>query len=361
MEFDINKKIDDIVPLLRRIWGDRRRLVRNCVIAGVVAIIVAFSIPRKYESVVVLAPESAQGNSLSGLSSLASFAGVNMGGLTSEDALYPELYPQIVGSTTFLSELYAMNVTSSDGEINTTLFDYIGNQQKFPWWQYALILPMRLKEMLIPKDRSAVGIPEDVTYYSYSEKEHSVINKLGKLVWTSVDVGNNVITITVAMQDAKIAAQVADRVAVQLQEYVTKYRTSKAKKDYEYSETLFKEAEAIYHQKQEEYARYMDRHMLGTLKLQYKAEEERLMNEMQLAFGIYNQMAQQKELAKAKVQERTPVYTVMQPAVVPEVPAGPRKLFILVGFLFLTLFGHIAWLITGANLKSGIRKIAARD
>ncbi len=360
MDFNLDKKLDDIIPLLRRVWGDRRRLFRNIIIGGVIGVIVAFSIPREYQSIVVLAPESSQGGSLSGLSSLASMAGVNMGNFSAEDALYPELYPQITGATTFLSDLYSMEVSSSDGEINTTLFDYIGNKQKMPWWEYILIIPARIKEMILKKDGSASSLPDDVSYYSYSDKQTSVINKLRKKVWTSVDVGNNVITIDVKMQDPKIAAQVADRVASLLQEYVTKYRTNKSQQDYLYSEKLFKEAEADYHKKQEEYARYMDKHMLGTLKMQYKAEEERLMNEMQLAYGIYTQMAQQKEIARAKVQERTPVYTVMQPAVVPRLAAGPRKLFILIGFLFLTFFGHVAWLITGDSLKGAARKIAEK-
>ena len=112
MELDIYKKIDDIIPMLRRVWGDRRRMLRNCVIAAVVAIVVAFSIPKDYESIVVLAPESSSGSALSGLSSLASLAGVNMGSIQNEDALYPELYPQIIGSTVFLSDLYEMQVTS---------------------------------------------------------------------------------------------------------------------------------------------------------------------------------------------------------------------------------------------------------
>ena len=66
MDLNLDKKIGDIVPLLRSIWADRRRLVRNCIIAVVVGLIVAFSIPREYESIVVLAPESSQGSSLSG-------------------------------------------------------------------------------------------------------------------------------------------------------------------------------------------------------------------------------------------------------------------------------------------------------
>ena len=162
------------------------------------------------------------------------------------------------------------------------------------------------------------------------------------------------------MQDPKIAAQVADRVALLLQEYVTKYRTNKAQQDYLYCEKLYDEAQKVYHEKQNEYARYMDRHMLGTLKMQYKAEEERLLNEAQLAFNVYNQTAQQKEISKAKVQERTPVYTVMQPAVIPRLAVGPRKLYILIGFLFLTVFGHIVWVLTGSKLKNTIRQIASR-
>lgn len=359
MELDINKKIDDIIPLLRRVWADRRRMLRNCGIAVVVAIIVAFSIPKEYESTVVLAPETSKGGSLSGLSSLASLAGVNMGNIQNEDALYPELYPQIIGATTFLSDLYSMQVNSSDGEINTTLYDYIANKQSLPWWEYIILLPLKVKAMLVPKKAVvASGDVENVTYCSYSEQQFSVINKLRKKVWTSVDVGNDVITIAVVMQDAKIAAQVADKVAYLLQEYVTEYRTKKAQLDYLYSEKLLADAENVYRSKQAEYAKYMDSHMLGTLKMQYKAEEERLMNEAQLAFNVYNQLAQQKEIAKAKVQERTPVYTTMQPAVIPQLPIAPRKMFILVGFIFLTIFGHVTWLALGAKFKSTIRKIA---
>lgn len=359
MEFDINKRIDDITPLLRRVWGDRRRMMRNCCIAVVAALVVAFSIPKEYESTVVLAPETSKGTSMAGLSSLAAFAGINMGDIQNEDALYPELYPQIIGSTTFISDLYSMQVKSQDGEINTTLYDYILSKQSHPWWSNIILLPLKLKAMIMPKKQIAASDEgEQVTYCSYSEQEFSVIKKLRKKVWTSVDKGTDVITITVLMQDSKIAAQVADKVAFLLQEYVTKYRTQKAYQDYLYSEKLLADAENIYRAKQDKYAKYMDSHMLGTLKMKYKAEEEQLMNEAQLAFNVYNQLAQQKEIARAKVQENTPVYTIMQPAVIPQLAVAPRKMFILVGFIFLTIFGHITWLLLGPKFKSAIRKIA---
>ena len=174
MELGIDKKIDDIIPLLGKVWGDRRRLMRNCGIAAVVALVVAFSIPKEFESTVVLAPESSSGGSFSGLSSLASFAGINMNEMQGADALYPELYPQITNSTVFLSDLYSMQVSSEDGELNTTLYDYISSQQSSPWWEHIFLFPLKLKVLLMPDKRvSGWGESESVTYCSYSKQQHS--------------------------------------------------------------------------------------------------------------------------------------------------------------------------------------------
>lgn len=49
---------------------------------------------------------------------------------------------------------------------------------------------------------------------------------------------------------------------------------------------------------------------------------------MNLAYQVYTQVSQQLQMARAKVQEITPVYTVVQPATVPLKPAKPNKLMI---------------------------------
>ncbi|MBQ7878164.1 MAG: chain-length determining protein [Bacteroidaceae bacterium] len=341
--------------LLRRIWSDRRRIIRNVCISVVVALVIAFSIPKTYECSVVLAPESSKNSSMGSLASLASLAGVSLNGATGEDAIYPELYPQIVGSTNFMAELYAMNVQSGDGEINTTLYKYLAENQKMAWWEFIVNVPKRIRAMFASK-KTGTSVPENVSYYSYSEAETSVINKLNKLVTCKINPGNDVVTISATMQDAKIAAQVADKVASQLQEYVTDYRTSKAKKDYEYSYKLYEEAKADYDRKQADFARYADSHALGTMKNFYRIEEDRLRDEAQLAYSIYTQMAQQKEIAKAKVQENTPVFSVMQPAVVPILAVSPRKMFILISVIFLTFFGHVCWLLIEKDAKEVLKE-----
>ena len=97
-----NNRSIDIVGLFLLLWSKRKRILINCSIAFLLAMIIAFSMPKKYTSKVVMAPEISSSSSLDALGEVASMAGVNLGNMGgSDDALYPELYPQIVTSTHF--------------------------------------------------------------------------------------------------------------------------------------------------------------------------------------------------------------------------------------------------------------------
>ena len=348
---------EDVFKLLRLIWRKKRDFLISSSIAAVIALFIAFCIPKSYESTVVLAPETAKSSSLGALGSLASFAGLDMSGLQSEDAIYPELYPQIVSSTAFIEELYAMNVVSQNGVINTTLYKYMTSHQSKPWWNYVLEFPMKVKSWIFTKETVAGsgGSGEVLPYKVYSEEQTSVINKLRKKVVCTVDIGNNVITINVSMQDPCIAAQVATAVADLLQQKVSEYRTSKSIKDYEYTSQLYEEARDRYYEKQSAFADYLDNNALGVTMAKYRKEGDRLEDEMSLAYTLYCQLAQQSEVAKAKVQEHTPVFTVLQPPCVPILHSSPSKMFIMVSFVFLTLFGHIFWVIIRKDVKKVVK------
>ena len=81
---------------------------------------------------------------------------------------------------------------------------------------------------------------------------------------------------------------------------------------------------------------YVDAH--DNLVLQsVRAEQERLQNDMSLAYQVYSQVANQLQVARAKVQEEKPVFAVVEPAVVPLKPSGMGlKIYILL-FVFLSV------------------------
>ena len=77
---------------------------------------------------------------------------------------------------------------------------------------------------------------------------------------------------------------------------------------------------------------------------------------MTVAYGIYNQMAQQLQMSKAKVMEITPVYTVVQPATVPLRAEKPKKPMLLIGFIFIGGAGCVSWILFGRDLVAKLKK-----
>lgn len=345
-EIKENKDSIDIVGLLLLLWGKRKRIIINCFIGGVLAIIVAFSIPKQYTSTVVMAPEFASGSAASGnLGALASMAGINMNGMSgNEDALYPELYPQIVSSTPFLCDLVSLQVETKDGDLSTSLYEYLSKHQKKPWWNKIIAAPIIVAKRLFMENVVDTVMPTDGTNMYLTRKQVLLLNKLDKSIAVSVDKGNFVITLNVTMQDPKIAAYVASVVADNLQKYIGTYRSAKARKDLAYTEMLYKESQEKYHVAQQLYAEHVDKHQ-GVVKMQHKIEENRLSHDLELAFNVYNQIAQQLEMARAKVAESTPVCVVMQPAIMPIKASSPKKMMMGALYVFLAFFGTSAWII----------------
>lgn len=344
----------DFIGLMLLLLSKWKVLLKACIIGGVLSIIVAFSIPKEYTSTAVLAPEVADGGGIGGsIGSLASMAGIDLGGLSGgEDAVYPELYPQIVSSTPFLTELMDLPVATTDGKLATDLYHYLRYHQRHPWWSEAMQAPVKLVKRL-----TSHAAPDTIAPHPngdpmrLSRSQQLVLKSLDKKIATSVDKGNNVITLSVTMQDPLIAAVVASNVSENLQQYVADYRSAKARKDLRYTETLYDEARERYYAAQQAYAGYADKHQNMVLQ-QYQIEQERLQNEQELAFNVYNQLAGQLELSRAKVAESTPICVVMQPPYTPFKASSPKKMMMGILYVFLAFFGTAAWIVIKAIVEN---------
>ena len=187
-------------------------------------------------------------------------------------------------------------------------------------------------------------MPTNGADMNMTRKQYLTMKSLDDKIGVNVDKGNFVITLSATMQDPKIAANVAAVVAEKLQDYIGQYRSAKARKDLAYTEQLYREAQEKYYNAQQIYAEYADQHQ-GVVKMRYQIEQDRLANEKDLAFNVYNQIAQQLEVARAKVAESTPVCVVVQPAIVPIKASSPKKMMMGLLYVFLAFFGTAAWII----------------
>ena len=191
--------------------------------------------------------------------------------------------------------------------------------------------------------------------FRLTKEETEVVRSLQERISTSVDKKTQVVSLSVTMQDPLIAATLTDTVMLNLQNHITQYRTDKARHDLEFTQRLFDEAQGKYYAAQQRYAQYVDQNQ-ALSRRSFRTEEERLQNEMSLAYSLYNQTAQQLQLARAKVQESTPVYAVVQPATVPLKPSKPSKVLVLVGCVFLAGAAAAVWLLFGKEFVGALRK-----
>ena len=266
-------------------------------------------------------------------------AGISMGGGGGVDALSVELYPDIVKSTPFLLDLIDVKVTTQDGEFSDSLYVYMQDEQKSAWWSSVIGAPMKALGwgLSLFKEKKEAGSGPWLDAFALNKDQEEYLSSVSKRVSVTTDKKTGVITGSVQMQDPLISATLMEVVLENLQKHITDYRTRKAKYDLAFTEKLFAEAKANYFTVQKEYARYMDANK-NVVSASFRTEEERLRNEMDLTYGVYTQMAQQLEQNKIKVQEQTPVYTVIEPARVPLRADSPNKPIILIGFVFTAIF-----------------------
>lgn len=334
----------DLIDLLRKVIAMRKTLYKTAGIGLVVGIIIAFSIPRQYTVSVTLSPEMGNDAKSSGLASMAaSFLGANAMNAT-PDALNATLSNEIVSSTPFLLELFDTHIQTLDGELDTTLMAYL-DEQRIPWWSLILGVPGKaigaIKELISEKaDTIAVLNPFQLT-----KEENEKVETLRKTVVANVDKKTGITTLSVSLQDPKVTAIVADSVVSKLQQYIINYRIAKAKEDCAYLEQLYKERQQEYYEAQQRYARYVDANKSLVLQ-SVRTEQERLQNDMNLAFQVYSQVAQQLQVARAKIQEEKPVFAVVEPATVPLKASNSRKM-VVIGVVFLALVGTLGWKLFG--------------
>lgn len=343
----------DWMDILRRIIAIRKTLYKAAGVGVVLGIIIALSIPKQYTVTVTLSPEMGGDKASGGPASLAS-SFLGGGASNSPDALNATLAPDIVASTPFILELFNTRVQTLDGELDTTLVAYL-DEQKTPWFSYIVKAPGMAIGAIKSLFTEKVDTTATLNPFQLTEKEYQKVEGLRKAITAEVDKKTAMTTVTVTLQDPKVTAMVADSVVGKLQQYIIDYRIKKAKEDCAYLEELYKERQQEYYETQSRYAHYFDTNRNIAFQ-SIRAEQERLQNDMNLAYQVYSQVAQQLQVARAKIQEEKPVFAVVEPASIPLEPSGTSRKTILLGIVFLAICGAGIWMLLGIPFWKEIKE-----
>lgn len=294
----------------------------------VLGCLVALSTPHKFMCVAKLAPELSS-TATSRLSSMASLVGLSASSMGSTDAIYPMVYPDLVGSPEFVAKLFTMPVTFMDKKdtVNTDLYDYMLNYGKKSVAGAVLGAPMKLVSWAAglvkgEEDEEPDDAPVDPS--CFTKKQGRVYRALQKCIKAEVDKKTMIVTVKTTFDDRYIGADLCRNVVQHLKDFVVDYRTEKAVENLEYCRTVCDQVREEYLTAQTRYARYVDSHQ-GLSSMNATAEVERLRNESSLKYQLYSSAAQSLQAAEARVQQDKPVFAEIVTPTVPYKSVDSRK------------------------------------
>jgi uncharacterized protein involved in exopolysaccharide biosynthesis len=134
-----------------------------------------------------------------------------------------------------------------------------------------------------------------------------------------------------------VSTQVVEAARLLLQKYITDFKVDKVKQNLDFIQQRYNEAKRNFEQKQMQLAAFKDGNR-NVILASAQTTGERINAEYTLLYSVYSELAKQLEQAKIKVKDATPVLTVIEPAVVPNIKNKPNRPMILVVYSFLGFF-----------------------
>ncbi len=380
----------DLLELFLAFWKERRIIYITLGIFAVVGMIIAFTAEDEYTSEVKLLPEKRQQQSRS--SRIASQFGLGNFQATQQEGISIQHYPDIAKSILFVKPILDHKVYVNEMNDSLTIEKYFSEyHSNFNLFseagsiisKYTIGLPFTIQswfkggtgeepestnsedrgEVISTQEISDLGLndpglsQEEELTINLTRSEYQAINAFRKRIEIVREGG--IITVSLKMPDPVMAAELTDKVTRSLIDYIKEYRTEKARKDMEFTRERYREARASFRRAQERLAKFRDEHS-GQLTQMARTQEELLQSEYDVAFNVYNNLAERLEQARLNLQKETPVVKVLEPAMIPEKPSGPTDEILLVIYLALGfIIGNIIIFgkLVRRNMKEKFKKL----
>ena len=193
---------------------------------------------------------------------------------------------------------------------------------------------------------------------SYEDEQLS--NYLKELVTIIVDTKEGFITLTYQDKDPQIAAIIALNAQTLLQEEVINFKIKNAQELLTFTEGLNAEKKMSFEALQDELATFRDQHQNISSGL-FENKLSRLESELAITRSVYEELAKQVEKARIQVRKDTPIFTILDPVVIPNQRTSPNRTLIVIIFVFLGLMIGIAYVLLKEPISHLKNRISATD
>lgn len=336
----------DIISLVNKVLKAKKTLLIITITSIIIGIGYALGQQKSYTASVIIAPEANSMGMSQSISDIAGAIGMSLGNNNQGvDAIYPEIYPEIFASNDFIIQMFDIPI-KTNGAVKT-YYNHILQDTKTPYYKKPFAYLMSLFKSPEPKGSNKLNP------FQLTKQQDGVCSTIRGNIDCQMGKGNSVIYISVSDVDPYVAACMADTLQKRLQEYITLYRTQKARQDLAYAQKLNDDARSKYEKARQQYVTFADANT-DVMLASYQAKMEDLENDMQLKYNNYTSTKQQIQQAHDKIKENTPAFTIIQQASVPLKSSSTPRSVIVIMFLLLGIFVDLAWVLL---IKDNLNKL----
>jgi uncharacterized protein involved in exopolysaccharide biosynthesis len=343
----VSESKTSIIDFYQLLKADFRKILKILAVFLVIGLFIALGSPTKYTSSCTVMPIVSNNTNIA--SSLLNQFGVGdlgFGQSVSGDDISPEIYPRIFKSTYFLLDLFDKEFMFSKYGEEIKLKDYYYNYRTYSltekFYRYTLGLYVTVRRYVAGQKAKSQKMELDKEVISINYKDKEYLELISESIYTNYESRTGLINIGIVFDDRVASADILNYTLEYLTTYITNYKTEKARIDLEFIEERLKDAEERFLKAQNDLATFQDQNLYIS-SAKFQTEEERLKSEFNIAFNLYNTLTQQQIHASIKVQENTPVFTVIDPIRIPIEKSSPKRIITMIVFFIL---GSVAGIIS---------------
>ena len=333
----------DLIALLQQLWNARMFILKVSAAFVLLGIAVALLTPTKYKAQTVFIPQVSDASAGVGskLGGLASLAGINLGAASDGMNIPPTLYPNITSSVPFKLAFLAATI-QVEGK-KKSIEDYLLDQPK-----------SFLSNFFGEKEKRENAPQNEVLQLSADQE--SLFEQLKEILAVGVNEKEGYVSLSILWKDPVIAAQLAEVGKSLLQEQVIAYKLEKLNDNLLFTQEQYAQKRKEFEQVQDRLALFKDRNQ-NISSSRFQSQLQRLQSEYDIALSVIQELAKQLETTKLQVNRDTPIFTVIEPVIVPHEREQPKRKLIVLIWAFLGGVLSCGWVLVRQPAKEIFEKI----
>ena len=293
--------------------------------------------PIKYTASSTFIPHSSQAGSSSNLSGVASLVGINLGGNISSNEIPPNLYPQIIQSTTYKRDILELPLKISPEKPSLLLKDYMLQNSSYDFLgtvkKYTVMLPFTILSAIKGEEKNSV-YNSSSPVMSVSSEEEELFKSLNGILSLSVNSKERFVTLSASMGDPLVSAIIAKGAQEILQKNIINYKIKSASEQLEFNRKQLELKKIEFDSLQNKLALFKDSN-LNIVGSRFENKLSGLESEFNIVSAVYQELSKQLEQSKLQVSRDTPVFSIINRVTIPNKRSAPKRFLIVVVWVFI--------------------------